>query len=67
MTQLLQTQKIRGDRGMDQYIGNVSMKVSCLRLSVILEARLELTLQVHAKLGGVTHHVPQPMVSCAFS
>lgn len=43
VTQLLQTQKIRGDRGMDQYIGNVSMKI-------------------HAKLGGVTHHVPQPML-----
>ncbi|WVQ83346.1 hypothetical protein IAT38_005485 [Cryptococcus sp. DSM 104549] len=38
VTQCLQAQKIKSDRGLDQYCGNVSMKV-------------------HAKLGGLTHQV----------
>ncbi|ORX38808.1 Argonaute-like protein [Kockovaella imperatae] len=39
VTQCLQGTKITSDRGLDQYLGNVSMKI-------------------HAKLGGVTHEVP---------
>ncbi len=39
VTQCLVAQKLSSDRGIDQYCGNVSMKI-------------------HAKLGGVTHMVP---------
>lgn len=42
-TQCLQAQKLKSDRGLDQYCGNVAMKIQ-------------------AKLGGVTHEVPNPQI-----
>ncbi|WRT64769.1 uncharacterized protein IL334_001703 [Kwoniella shivajii] len=41
VTQIMQSAKVKNDRGRDQYCGNMSMKV-------------------HAKLGGITHTVKIP-------
>ncbi|KAK8847413.1 hypothetical protein IAR55_005271 [Kwoniella newhampshirensis] len=43
VSQIMQSMKIRSDRGVDQYCGNMSMKI-------------------HAKVGGVTHQVPVPQL-----
>lgn len=43
VTQCLVAAKLKNERGLDQYCGNVSMKI-------------------HAKLGGLTHQIPMPNI-----